>query len=364
MEKVNIFYKYDSHDSKNLQSVAILIMLFHHLFKGVYVSSYSGIPLADTTLEYYIADSFKLCVGIYAFVSGIGAFHTISKCIFRTWLKKRILPLYKKYLIISLFVMIPIACLWCKESFSIFSLLGEISLLWMPYSTAAWYIRFYIIACLLTPLLKKAVDEMPTLFLIMGGGITVIAIIHGKYLGIFTNQITYHISYYVWEIEQYLPVWMTGLFFGKYDILSKILQKLDCGVCCKRLGKIITAFFDILIVVAVCVLREVDFTEGVYFDFIYTPILCIGLIHLCRLLEIYHPVSVSIKILNRDNIILWLLQSLFVHEVMGNDWVYWPQIPCLIFLWILCLFLMFARILNFLFFDRSLFKCLGKDAIS
>lgn len=168
MEKVNIFYKYDSHDSKNLQSVAILIMLFHHLFKGVYVSSYSGIPLADTTLEYYIADSFKLCVGIYAFVSGIGAFHTISKCIFRTWLKKRILPLYKKYLIISLFVMIPIACLWCKESFSIFSLLGEISLLWMPYSTAAWYIRFYIIACLLTPLLKKAVDEMPTLFLIMG----------------------------------------------------------------------------------------------------------------------------------------------------------------------------------------------------
>ena len=219
---------FSSDDAKRLQAVAIIMMLVHHLFKGKYVGGYVGIPLACQTLEYYIADSFKLCVAIYALLSGIGAYYSsIKHKLDCNWFIKRTLPVYTRYVLTGTLIIMPLCILFSEEEFNIINILGELSLAYMPYSTMGWYLRFYVLACLLTPFMIRLINTHPYMFESSVIIITIVAIIQGRMLNISNNIILSKLIYYSWELEQYLPVWMTGMLIAKYDIFSKILNSCN-----------------------------------------------------------------------------------------------------------------------------------------
>ena len=79
-KKLEKFFEIDKKQSKMLQGLAILLMVYHHLFGKRVVSSFSLLnTLFNADVEYRIAVFCKICVAIYAFVSGYGIYKSISQ---------------------------------------------------------------------------------------------------------------------------------------------------------------------------------------------------------------------------------------------------------------------------------------------
>ena len=91
---MNKEFSFTKNHTEILKGVAILLMLFHHLFafpewyvEGV---SYIGIPLRANTLEYVIGQFGHICVAVFAFLTGYGMFFSYkSGSIIKKSFKKR-----------------------------------------------------------------------------------------------------------------------------------------------------------------------------------------------------------------------------------------------------------------------------------
>lgn len=69
-------YRFDAEMSQVIKGIAIIIMVFHHLFGSsdwvLERNCFFSIPMGEYSLEYYVAVFGKICISIYAFLSGYG----------------------------------------------------------------------------------------------------------------------------------------------------------------------------------------------------------------------------------------------------------------------------------------------------
>ena len=151
-------------DSKMIQGLSILAMLCLHLFcrshQGLYTPLLyiNGIPLS-----YYLGQLSDFCVMGFAFCSGYAHF-SLSKTDCR-FFHNRILALFRLlcsyWLIILVFSLVSI--LAGQASFmpgNVKTILGNVFLYNISYNGAWWYMYAYVILVLLSPLLKKAVEQV------------------------------------------------------------------------------------------------------------------------------------------------------------------------------------------------------------
>ena len=327
--------------SKILYGIAIFMMVYHHMFcipERLQCEYFSMLNNIYTGLEIKIAWFFKICVAIYAFVSGYGIFRSTSledvdgtyellKANYK-YIIYHIFKFMKKYWIVFI-VFVPMR--WCFEnlpniSFSktIFSILG----LSNDYNSEWWYVRQYLMMLLAYPIINVCFCRcISTNFLkkILSIIMKILAII---FIFIIFSRLC-NIKYLIIFIEGYL--------IAKLDIFEYINKKIF---------KKNTQFVGLFILVISIWLRVIYSNSASYMtiDILITPIFIYSI---CLLVEEDSIYAKSMQWFGKYSTYIWLTHTFFCYYYF-RKWIVMSQISTIMFLSTLCCSIVSALIMTWL----------------
>ncbi|MDO5440442.1 MAG: acyltransferase family protein [Erysipelotrichaceae bacterium] len=236
-------------NSKILQGIAILMMVYHHIFIDgnlwfvneptslLNMLNFINIGKAST-FQMTFAWFCKICVAIFAFTSGFGIFAQLeNKCKEKIELKemykycfKRFLSFFKVYAFCFLFFNICQILIVGFDAFDysfprfIINLLG----LAADYNGTLWYVPLYYCMIFISPLVYvflKRVDLKKFIVVLICAFVLsfAIAFVSGNLLP-FVKEISKFIQHYQ---TIYILIFMEGMFCGKYELIEYIYSKLS-----------------------------------------------------------------------------------------------------------------------------------------
>lgn len=156
--------KFTKDDTLLVKGIAIILMVCNHLFpipEWIFPENqFISIPIGGKTLAAYFGGFSKICVAIFALLTGMAMFYTYSnKSLFVAYKHtlKKLPNFFVTYWIVLLTIYIPIIGIFGGDA-----LITTKDILWnfsgykTDYCKIAWYVRFYlelvvsfpIIACL------------------------------------------------------------------------------------------------------------------------------------------------------------------------------------------------------------------------
>ncbi|MCR5502861.1 MAG: acyltransferase [Lachnospiraceae bacterium] len=180
--------------SKMLQGLAILMMLYHHLFstpEALGIPYRSLLVFGEINAELRMAWFFKICVGIYAFVSGYGICRSMNRSehsgklhydgtFFQKLIAdyrivaKRFFGFYQQFLLVFV-IFVPVGFLFFHKPFDIKELLLNLIGISTTYNGAWWYVLQYFKMLLILPVIdsvctiyKGKKEMLPILSFIFG----------------------------------------------------------------------------------------------------------------------------------------------------------------------------------------------------
>ena len=242
---------FDRKNTSMLHGIAILMMLYHHLFiTGNTWCIEKGTSIFDLvnflnigkalTAQMTVAWFCKICVAVFAFTSGYGMFIQLEKKDDGTYLTmyryclKRLWSFYKKFVLCFLFFTVYEIIIGnpYEFDFSPFSYILNLLGLRSSYNATWWYISVYYCMILVSPLiysfLKGRIPKKFVIGVILLGVLGVCAIlgyafvIHDliHYLKIFSNLLQSALSVY-------LIIFAEGMLCARFDVLEKLASKLN-----------------------------------------------------------------------------------------------------------------------------------------
>lgn len=150
MSKVNsVPFKKD--DTLIGKGVAIILMVCNHLFpiqEWIYPENqYISFMINGKSIAAYFGAGSKVCVAIFAFLSGVGLFFIYSKSTIKNGYVqtlKRLKPFYFTYWVILTGVYIPLMSLCGLFKFDLVEIIANYIGYQTTYCKIAWYVRFYL----------------------------------------------------------------------------------------------------------------------------------------------------------------------------------------------------------------------------
>ena len=314
-----------------IKGIAIILMLIHHLFTypDWYIDGisykYSGV------FSEYFCWNTKICVGIFAFLTGYAYAYNPNPN-YKYSIKK-----IRLFLVNYWIVYIPLLILCIAMGYYHFNLREFILGLFGLSSSVmifCWYVYFYILLLLMFPLLKKGMDQGIIQALLYGFAAPIAVFFCGcKFIHpAFANGLMTEICL---NVMTWIPCTTIGYIVTKYDLLY-ILEKFFKTHNLNR----IYIHFTIIIVVFGLNWWCSKFFWNIYYIVnpaaILTPILLFSVVALLRRTSF---------MLIRNCLVFWGKQSMniwFLHCIFFNcaknffqPIAYWPQNPLLVLLWVL-----------------------------
>ncbi len=238
--------------TQKIKGIAILIMIAHHFlmydFGTDFSNTWAGIGL-----------NFKICVGIYAVLSGYGYFFAKEKTV-KYGLKKswRLLQEYWMTLFI-IFIPCAIGGGWQVTPKN---LLINLFALGPNLNWNAWYVHFFIFCMLVMPWVSKSFRFHPVMN--VGLALCVPFVLEVGIHVIFPNYQEITMLQVLFNCMLYFGVFLMGYLMAEYDIIRKMQFSWIRGL--------------LLMIGAIglrIVLRHVN-TFGFNTDAIYAPIFVLG----------------------------------------------------------------------------------------
>ncbi len=227
-------------ETKQIQAVAIFLMMWHHLFGcGKFLildTNLWGGENVKSIISYFGASA-KICVGIFLVCSGYGLYKsyinrsiTSSKCHIT-----RITQFLLNYWVVLFFVAIPYLAICGKFEVkyifvNLFALLHNDQILYVSFS---WYVKLYLLILLFVPIMKL-LEKSPSIKTVVLESILYI-ILPWAFYGIF-REYNYEENYngflnFVLSslrlLAAYLPIFYSGIFLAKYKIIEKVKKRLE-----------------------------------------------------------------------------------------------------------------------------------------
>lgn len=222
-------------DSKMIQGLSVLAMVWLHLFNKSYVGLFTPILFwNEVPISFYISQLCDFCVFGFAFCSGYGHMKQMDSPNFYKHRLKNLLPLLCNYwLVIVVFSVLSIILgQHSQMPGSVGKLIMNVITLDNSYNGAWWYMFSYIMLVLLSPVLMKGVRRFHPI-LVLGIGFVIYCI-------------SFYIRFYYpvsnWFLAKIGPLGMTlfeyliGAECSNYQLFSKIYAKRThisnkvCGV--------------------------------------------------------------------------------------------------------------------------------------
>ena len=205
-------------DTKMLQGLSVLAMVILHLFDRL---DYSGLyhPLLyfkGYPVIFYFAQLSDFCVMGFAFCSGYGLFKQYNESEHSTYIKKRLKSLWhlliNYWIILILFTGISIIVgNGSNMPGSIKEFIGNFIPVNTTYNGAWWYLFIYILLVLLSPVLFKICNKIPSI-IVLGGSFVI-----------------YVSAYYV-RFKMGDSSWI----LGKYGVFGMTLFEFIIGSICYK----------------------------------------------------------------------------------------------------------------------------------
>lgn len=345
MEKVFISKK----DTKALYGIAILLMIFHHCFciPARLNNDYISILGAKWEIETKLAWVGKLCVAIYAFISGYGLSVISRKVVDLSWknqfkrdfkrIKEQLCKFYSKFWLVFV-IFVPIGCLFFERKYNL-SYIVKGLLFGAYYCGEWWYVRQYLVLLILFPIVDFAISyiEKEKKYLIaieMSLLIIGIAILRIK----FWDSVV--ASVFLWCINTfggtYICIFILACLIARYRVFEKLDEKF-----CLKSPMIILGVLGVMLVRYIIVRyasqSSCDIILGPVFIYFATCFLHSGMGR-----KVIIPV---LEVLGKYSTYMWLTHTFWLYYYF-QPIALMPKISVLIFLWVTLLSFVTAYILN------------------
>lgn len=208
-----------------LKGIAILTMIFHHFC--------STSLFEDLSVGWIkIGETFKICVGLYAVLSGYGYWFAKEKTI-RYGLKK-IWGLLQIYWLMLFTLFVPAAIMggW-KISFS--SLFIQLFALRPNLNWFGWYVFFFIFCMAVMPLVHKMLHFKPIVNVVLGVAVPYLVevVVH-----VLLNRMGGNLLQDLFDCLIYFYVFLAGYFMARYSLIERLNKVMPtnpilsiAGVC-------------------------------------------------------------------------------------------------------------------------------------
>ena len=293
--------------SRMIKGIAILMMLMHHCFAfpAFWLDGFQTGNVLST-----ISDNFKICVAMYAFITGYG-FCAGKVGNYRKQTGK-VLTFLGQYWLQLFLIFLPIASV--SYTFSLRKILYNMAALHDNVVLFAWYVFFHCIVMLTFPLVRRLLNGglCRDLVTVLFGGYCVTVLFYFQPLEgpLFSMLI---------DCSVYYPVVGMGYLTAKYALFDRIAPRLN----------IVGAVF--LIPLAILLRTKLSVVKGFTFDTFYAPILIMSL---CRVLEKCGWVHKPLMFLGKYSFHMWLFHSIFFSAYtrdIAQPLINWTSVPILRF---------------------------------
>ena len=310
-----------------IQSIAVMLMVFHHLFgfperinsDYIIISDFSFLHIG-TILSYFG----RICIGIFAFNSGYGMYKKLNSFTYSSYfdvLKKgygctlrQLKNFYIRYWIVFI-TFIPIGILFGKYKFNltefILSLIGFVS----PYNSEWWYIKCYCIFMLILPVLYL-IDY----FLNKKVHYIVTSTIYVMLFVLFT--VFYDKLLFIENFAVY-PCFLSGMAcvsLNLFDNLENLYIKM-------RLVKYLIA---IVLILSVVILRML-FSSDCTYDYLFMPVLVFNICIFLKSGIFKKTVNKVLFFIGRYSMYIWLTHTFFAYYYF-QSFIYFFRYSILIFI--------------------------------
>lgn len=323
--------------SSVIQGAAILLMLWHHFF--------SDLELYGDRLSFWNSEAVwrgawfgKICVGLFAFVSGYGMFYVLNrreenrffprllqdyKAVFR-----QLFSLYRKYWLV--FFLLPgIELLVGVREFEVKEFAGNLFAVSSTYQPTWWYMGQYVKMLLLLPLLELFFFAFPNREekkkrMFFFGALLAAAVLLTA-IGLILYRPLWELLLWMAKnlrISFFLPFCVGFLTarFRIYQWLAKKQEKMG------RAGTIVTAVLVLVLTVGVRV-RLSTYAAYAELDFLLVPMFVYGLL---TLLAPAPPLERLLAWFGRQSAYMWLLHGFFyahiwmwLTEYIHSGWLFY-----------------------------------------
>lgn len=339
-----------------LKGVALLFLLCNHF---CVVKDWITPP--NTLIDFdikgkpllgYVGAFGKICVAIWAFLSGVGAYYSYKNKMSKAYKSNliRLANLMIQYMFILLLVFVPIIAAFRPEfvgieyNLSIKHIIYNIFACDAEYDKAAWYMRFYIMYVLSFPLfmiIKKQIRYtilfyvgiflfflfIPKAFCLINKNIMIGSVPLMQVLGEYCNYIII-----VWE----------GYLIAEYQLFEKIQN---------RVGERTNIVISIGLLITAMALRSFAKSVNIGVVNIYTDILITPFVVYVFFIFFQNSIDKIKRLfiyIGKASMVVWLVHWIFNVGVPQIQAVaYFPRLSYLVIIWILIICLEFNRIFSY-----------------
>lgn len=296
----------DKQLSLAVKGLAIVMMLFHHCFGfPEYWLDEPDIPVA----AFNIARNCKLCVAVFAFLSGFGFFVTGERP-YRYTMKK-VMGFLSHYWLQLFLIFLPIALV--NYQFSPIKLFYNLFAVYDNIIVFAWYVFFYTVVLLTFPFYRRLLNGslLTDLLIVVGGGYACVVILY------FLPWESRILLSALMDSAVYYPVIGIGYITAKYDLFSKAAERMKH-----------TLPGAVLILLGVVLLRgQISTVKGFSFDVFYAPLFVFAAALLLDRMKNW-PLYKVFCLLGKLSFDAWLFHSLFFSAYTApvvQPLVNWPS---------------------------------------
>lgn len=294
----------------------------------------------------YVGAFGKICVAIWAFLSGIGAYYSYKNRILSAYKSNivRLANLMIQYVLILAIVFIPVIALFhpvfMGESYdvSVKHIVYNIFACDAEYDKAAWYMRFYIMFVLSFPLLvaiKKWIKNNAMFYI----GTFLFFLFIPK-IFCFINENTMFgslpLKQVFGEYCNYILIVVTGYIVAEYEVFENIQARIETkkNVVC-----------SIVLLILAMALRSLTKSinlgiVGIYTDILITPFVVYAFFVFFQ--NSPDRIKRTFVYIGKASMVVWLVHWIFNVGVPQIQIIaYLPKISYLVILWVLILCLAF-----------------------
>lgn len=327
--------------SNQLKTIAILMMLFLHLFNTDYHGLFEPIFfIGEQPLSYYISLFCDACVPIFAFVSGYGLFYKYQQDPdkYNSINIKRVLKLYVNFWIILLLFAVLLGLILGKSGYpgNLTKLFWNISGLHVTYNGAWWFFTIYVFFVFTSGFWFRLLNTINPYFYLL---VLLVAYIIAFYFRIYkTNIFTLEILkwFHVQSALYFCTLlqFMLGAFSLKYNWLntfSEVLKNIP-------LNHTFLAILGIVVLVMI---------HGVFPNFIIAPFTALGFILLYLQIHISKTLAKVLAFFTPHYTNMWLIH-MFFYMIYFKDFVYSFRYVPVIFLVLIGMSVISSYIVNYI----------------
>lgn len=333
-----------------IKGIALIFMFIHHMLTCPhYFIDGISYPSLMSFVEHY-QNPFKLCVPVFAFVTGYCYYFGKDKSL-KYSLKKITNLLIVYWTIYILFLMI--ATITGTYAFDWKNVIYELLAIRRPVMIFCWYVLFYCTAMLLMPFIRCYLDQGKAKAVILGIIIPVVAC--QMIILRFHNEILMEV---VDNIQYWFPCMVTGYVFARYSVFAEIMDPIfknnHQSIIIKILiwitmaftafdGRYYASWFTIISVNFRGELIDIPFNMDIF----YAPLFVYGISNLISIIP-WKKILVIPEEIGKYSLHMWLLHCIFfnVSKEIFQPILYLPRNPVLVICWGLMLCYFAARIID------------------